>query len=211
MNIFLDLDGTLLDVSKKYYLAHTLAAKKFNIRSLSFKRYWILKRKKITEDIIVKIDAKSELYKLYDKERKKLLENESILAKDVLFPGVLCLLRRLQKKNKLYLITLRNDKNALRNQLIKLDIKSYFDRILSCPSSKNPTGTKISMIRKIGFQTKDMIIGDTEIDIAVGRKLGMQSIAVASGIRTSHFLKQLKPDSVIKSILQLSMIGNDVI
>ncbi len=68
-----------------------------------------------------------------------------------------------------------------------------------------------SMIRKIGFQTKDMIIGDTEIDIAVGRKLGMQSIAVASGIRTSHFLKQLKPDSVIKSILQLSMIGNDVI
>lgn len=210
MNIFIDLDGTLLDISSKYYLAHMIAAKKFNIKALSFKRYWILKRKKITENEIMKIDVNSNKYKLYEKERKKLLEDEDVLTQDVLFPGVPQLLKNLKKKNKLYLITLRNEKNALKNQLIRLNIKSYFNQVLSYPPGKKPVETKISMIRNIGFHLEDMIIGDTEADIAAGKKLGIRTIAVASGIRTSHYLKQFKPDLLIKSILKLSVTGYHV-
>lgn len=206
MNIFFDLDGTLLDVSKKYHLAHTLAAKKNKLKPLSFKRYWTLKRRKISEDRIIKLDPLLKTFKLYEDERIKLLENQTILKNDQLFAGIKDLLEKLKKNSTLYLITLRKNRRSLKDELSRLGIRAYFKTILSASPSNHPVQTKISLLKKVKFSKEDIMVGDTEVDIITAKKMGIRSVAVMSGIRTRNSLNQFRPDFLIENVLKIPFI-----
>ncbi|MDP3973569.1 MAG: HAD family hydrolase [Candidatus Daviesbacteria bacterium] len=206
MKIFFDLDGTLIDVSKRYYFVHKKAALVIGKKSLSFKEYWQKKRKKIPENKILNIDSESSQFKEYQKIRINLLENLDYLSLDTPFENVFDTLVALTKKHKLYLITLRRNEKNLNTQLKQLKLNKFFIKIFSSPPDKDLTITKIKIIKNLGYSKNDLIIGDTEADTEAAKKLGIRSVAVFSGIRTESFLKKYHPDILIKDVSHLLKI-----
>lgn len=199
MSMFFDLDGTILDVSRKYHAAHVLAATKAKVRIVSFREYWGAKRKKISEDRIVNILANDRLFKRYERERVRSLEKLELLDLDEPFSGIHGVLGSVKKVHKLYLVTLRRNKKNLHTQLVRLGLLHLFEKILSTAPKGDPSGLKIKLINKVGYLKDDTMIGDTEIDIITAKKLGMRSVGVYSGIRTMKFLKKYHPDVLVKS------------
>ena len=65
---------------------------------------------------------------------------------------------------------------------------------------------KSRVINKLRRDNKSAIIGDTEMDILVGKNLEILSIAVLSGIRNKEKLDAYKPDYIIEDISYLSKI-----
>lgn len=137
--LIFDLDGTLLDISKKYYLSHFIACKKVNISPLLESNYWKYKRKKVPEYKILKLTKNSRIFKQYENWRLSYLEDPKILKNDKLFPNLLKLLKELKKNNLLYLITLRRNKKNLFTQLKNLKIINLFEKILTSPPKKSIT------------------------------------------------------------------------
>lgn len=203
MNIFFDLDGTLLEISKKYYYAHKKASEKVNLQPLSYTNYWQAKRNRVSEDTILKLNSASHKFKTYQNERIRLLEDISALNLDKPFPWVYGLLNYLVKAHKLYLVTVRRNKENLNRELKKFKLINFFVKILIANPKGDPILAKEKLVKKFKLSKEDLLIGDTEVDIITAHRLGIKSVAVSTGIRTRIFLKHLKPDFLVKDVSAL--------
>ncbi len=206
MKIFFDLDGPILDVSKRYYKVF------LDIfggeAGLNKKDFWELKRKKtpwlsIFKKGALKID-KSDFLDLW----LWCIEGKIYLSLDTLHPYTKRRLLSLSKKNSLYLISLRQSKKNLLWQIKKLGIDKYFKKIIHCPHGSNkPWQEKAKLIRNnLKSKEQAVVIGDTEIDIRAAKLLGIKSIGVTSGIRTKDLLKREKPDCLIPNLRNISKL-----
>ncbi len=170
MNIYIDLDGTIIDISDRYKHLKTLDYQKRlnNIESLEYLRY------------------------------------------DKLFDGVLdTMLYLKRKKHRLILTTLRKLKEELYIELDALKILEIFDEIL-VPDDN--VCTKEDMIIEDKFFTvnNSIIVGDTEVDIKTGKRLGIKTVAVLSGLRTKELLLEENPDYIVDDINDLPNIVNGI-
>lgn len=202
MTIFLDLDGTILEVSGRFYAVYKNLMEEGGYKTLSKKLYWRLKRDKCPEKkIIRKSNATVAFFKRYNPERIRLLEDIEYLKHDRIIRGALKTLKRLKKENKLVLVTVRANRNSLLKELCLLKIRRFFDEILVAPAGKEPWKTKVKLIKDKRYVLRDAVfIGDTEIDILAAKALKVKSIAVLSGLRSKKVLKAYKPDRLINSI-----------
>ncbi len=199
-NIIFDLDGTLINISERYYVAHLRAAKLSKINPLSKEEYWDKKRGKITEAKILNKNRNSLTFKWYESFRINFLESKDILKLDKLFFWVHPLLQSLMKKNNLYLITLRRNREQLIQELKNFKILSYFKNIFSDSAKDNPTLVKLTLAKQIlAIDESDLLIGDTEVDIDTAKALGINSVAVCSGIRTKDILSKNNPTFLVKN------------
>jgi len=197
--IYLDLDGVILDNSYRLYSIYKKLM--INKNRLSNKAYWNLKRIKIPEEeIIMKTVQNPVFISYYIKKKAELIEKQEFLKYDKLIGSAHKSIKKLRKENKIILVTKRNKKNNLFKQLKLLKILNLFDNIIVC---KN--GSKANLISKDpSFNRKNsLIIGDTEEDIKSGKKLGIKTIAVSSGIRCENYLKKYKPTKILKNISKL--------
>ena len=207
MKLFLDLDGTIIDVSERYYRIYTEILGDIGTSTLSKDEYWELKRQQLLEyNILLKTCMPIQI-DMYLKRRKGLIEDPDFLAVDTLIDGAKGVLEAVAESHDLYLVTLRKDRSALMDQLEALDIKKYFNEIISGYSSVDPSQTKEAMIRdNCNVDTTDLIVGDTEADIRSGKALGIRTCAVTSGIRSTELLEIETPDHIINSINDLTRI-----
>ena len=85
-------------------------------------------------------------------------------------------------------------------------LSHYFAEILNSPSGDDPAEAKVNLIRKTPSFNKDdsWIVGDTEADILAGKRLGIKTVGVLSGIRNETKMKELKSDYTIEDITHLS-------
>ena len=204
--IFIDLDGTIFDVSKRIYRLYREILKENNKKFISEKDYLRLKRqKKDIKEILIKTEAE-DILKKFKKEWKKNIESQNFLKFDSISLSTRKKLFDLKKNYKLILVTLRNNPKSLNIQLKKEGIKEIFDKILvkSPENHKLKWKTKYQIIKKYGnYNKKSIIIGDTETDILAGKALGIKTVAVTSGMRDKEFLKKYKPDLLIKNIIEI--------
>lgn len=198
MNIFFDLDGTLIDTSRKHFQAHKHAAMISGIASVPFAKYWSQKRNKIAEEKIICASSKR-IFNNYEKIRIDNLEKKEFLRNDVLFPWVIKLLRSLRLSgNKIYLVTTRRNKKTAKDELKYLKIADLFDKLL-IGFEKDPVKSKVKLIKNIRVKENDLIIGDTEVEIIVAKKLNLNCVSVYSGIRTRELLMAKSPDFLTKT------------
>lgn len=199
--LFLDLDGTLLNVAERYYSIHCLICGKLCLKPMDKAMYWLSKQKRVSEESILRdcglegIDA-SDL----TRERVSMLESLEYLAQDSLHPGVESALSFLSSKNSLILVTLRKNRENLLRQLRLLKIDGYFENILN-PDALHPTKAKellVSDFCKSDLSTS-LLFGDTEADLVAGKKLGCKTVAVTLGMRSKRFLESYNPDYFINS------------
>jgi phosphoglycolate phosphatase len=190
--IVLDLDGTLIDVSKRHYTVYRDVLTDLGGRSLPFERYWELKRSKTPWAEILGANGVQAAFLARFRER---IEQPSYLVLDRPFTFSRHVLEALDG-HELYLLTLRRSSDALREQLDRLDLARYFRAIVS-------GDVKTELITTLDAGSEAVVVGDTEVDVAAAREVGAVAVAVASGIRSEAVLRRSEPDFLVEDIRSL--------
>jgi phosphoglycolate phosphatase-like HAD superfamily hydrolase len=200
MNIFLDLDGTLLEDHPRFFAVHTaaLGPQPVLLRPEEYRR---LKQEQVPEDEILRLHYPDIDRAAYHAKRNGLLEHRTMLAHNRLFPATLAALQQLSGHH-LFIITMRSDPEALQEELEYFCIDGFFEEILSSPGGPAPWETKAALL-KPHAAPGDWIVGDTEADIRGGKLAGIRTCALCSGIRTHAFLQSLGPDLLLDGIAEV--------
>ena len=198
-NIFFDLDGTLIDVKVRLYNLFIELAPQ---NQFSLDEYWEIKRNRIDQaGLLTKYFGYSESQIV---EFKKLwlskIEDRERLMLDVPFPKTGPLLRKLSKKNCLYIVTNRQNKDLAIEQVNSYGWVVCIKEILVTMQKTS----KLFLINENVKTTKDdVFIGDTGEDILTGKKLGAKTIAVASGFLNKNVLADYNPDLIVNNVEEL--------
>ena len=205
MHIFLDLDGPVLDVTRRYYLIYSDLLERAGYQPFDQKSYWSLKCLSVNEAAIVQRALPAEKIQTYLNQRSQMLEDPACLVHDRLQTGVFGVLERWQYQHSLHLVTLRRNRDALMSQLKLLGISAFFKSIHCADEGDANWQAKCEWIRASGADPDDaLIIGDTEVDILAGRAAGIRTVAVSCGIRNCRLLNKLMPDAIVSSLDQVN-------
>ncbi|MCM8774679.1 MAG: HAD hydrolase-like protein [Candidatus Omnitrophica bacterium] len=208
-SIFIDLDGPILDVSERHYLVYRKIIEELKGTPLSKGRYWNLKKSKIALSKILTLSDLRDKEAIFMDRWLYLIERRSFLIYDRILPETDRILDYLRNNYRLILVTLRRSGNNLVWQLKKIGIRDKFSSVLYPKnlSSDNDRYIKYELIKNNRYLKSDSwIIGDTEIDISLGKKLRINTIAVLSGIRNKKYLLKYKPDVVLNSLKEITKI-----
>ena len=208
MIIFFDLDGPLLDVSERYQILHRDLLDGMGVTSLAPTMYWQRKRKRCPEAAILKALGASEFEPSYSRRRLELIEADSYLAHDRLWPWTIPVLTTLRSHYALVLVTVRSNREALERQLTCLELRCFFRAVLT-ESAADPVDVQKARLIRHYLSQQDLstrgswIIGDTEADIGAGELLGLTTVAVRCGIRDDEQLARMNPTYLIDDIRAL--------
>jgi len=201
MNIFFDLDGTLIDVRMRLF---SLFCDLTGQTVLDFTNYWELKRSMHDQKWIL-----ANILKYSDSEisdfKKKWLENietEKYLNFDSLFPFTISTVDEYKDMGfSLYIVTARQNKAATLKQLLSLGLTDYFTDcfIASPPQSK----TEEILLQDIKLSKHDFLVGDTLEDVQTAKNLNVKSISVLSGFYNMATLLNSNPDYIAGDISQI--------
>lgn len=203
MVIFLDFDGTIVDISNRHYETYSRCTGLLGGTPINKAHYWTLKRSDTDWQTILplsklSVDVEGEFLEHFI----SLIESAEMLALDTLFKDSLNVLQSLSKSHELHLISLRRSHQNLLHQINDLGIKSIFTGIHS-GHSETKDGVllkKAGIMRTVTGYTDSAIIGDTEADVAAAHQLDIMSLAVTTGIRNREYLSALKPSYVVDSL-----------
>jgi len=201
MNIFFDLDGTLIDSRQRLYRLFQHLAPQSNF---SFDQYWFLKRSQMNHASILKqfFDFNDSEINSFENKWMKLIEDEQYLKFDKPFEGVSDYLKSLKSKGfSLYLVTARQLKRRTLSQIDNFGWSELFQNILVTEQKV----TKTSLIKPyLEFGNENWIIGDTGKDIEAGNILMINTIGVLSGFLSEHCLKKYSPNRIVNSVLDFN-------
>lgn len=205
MKIFLDLDGTILDIKYKCYRLYVNVLSHGGFYTVDVSTYWKMKRNKISEEEIASKTTTPIFAKYYAKKCVSLIETIDYLILDSVLDGVYAILDRWSSDHDLYLVTSRRNEVNLNHQLSLFDLHRYFKRVYS--SGELQIKKEDLIKHEVSDQAGCVIIGDTELDIEVGKILSIKTIAVTSGAREKHVLEKTCPDVLTKSICDLEVLA----
>jgi phosphoglycolate phosphatase len=199
MKIFFDLDGTLIDSKLRLY---NLFQKLVPQSILTYDEYWAFKMDKISHSMILRqVFNLGEIdIKLFEDRWMELIETENWLKFDRPFVGTTDHLTKLKGKGfLLYVVTARQFKTKVILQLELFGWFTLFEEIL-VTEQKNK---KEDLIKPyIEGDEENWIIGDTGMDIIVGKKLGIKTVAVLSGFLNKEVLLTYEPDYILENIIE---------
>ncbi len=210
--LFLDLDGTTLDVTKRHYATYVEVLALPDVRGVPIpeREYWALRREgKPWEEIVKRSRVFPTKYQTYRERFDERLETPEMLELDTLRTGTETFLGKMYTKIPIVLVTLRRDGEALESQLAALGIRKYFVTVLfGAPKlgrRKDPDARwkhKAFLIRsryKL-LPTESLFIGDTETDVRCARELGFESMLVEGGHRKKELQIKADPDRIVADL-----------
>ena len=204
MRIFLDLDGTLLDVSNRHFEVYAFTVEQFGGTPLSKRAYWQLKRCKTGwPQLLARSGLAPHVLSPFHDVFVERIEAPQMLAKDQLFVGTRSSLRELSSTHSLSLVTLRRSRANLMDQLRDLDLQRYFDEIEVGPARGEAYEAKLELMKRMAAFREAIVVGDTEADIVAAKMLHVPVVAVLSGVRDREYLGALKPDFMIGGVREL--------
>ena len=201
--IYLDLDGTILDVHQRYWRLHKYLARQLGLPPLNRYSYWQLKRRGARlGDMYTRCSAP--LIDAYIQAWTALIEDPLFLTWDRVLPNVMSTLVRLANTHRLVLVTLRRNRETLFHQLNELDLLPFFSSILHRTGGGGKQ-EKHHLIQEdpLFMQHSSWVVGDTEADVLAGIHLGIPSVGVLSGLRNREYLRTLGPTYLITTLANL--------
>lgn len=205
MSIIFDLDGTLLDASKRMYL---LFCELVPDCTLTKKEYWDYKRNQVSHKILLEWKYPQADFADFNERWMELIESERYLNIDTVYPDTIETLEKLRQRTTLYLLTARQRKDRLLNELRRLNIEKYFKKILATERNyskeellqRNPLAvTDIS-------NKKNYFVSDMGKDIALGNQIGYRTVAITHGFMNRERLQDYNPKAIIDELKELLMI-----
>jgi phosphoglycolate phosphatase-like HAD superfamily hydrolase len=205
VKVFLDLDGTLIDVAPRHHRVYDEVTRELGGAPLAQPRYWSLKRRKTAwAELLPLSGLPAAVEGEYLDRFISRIERPDYLRADALFAGARDLLAAFAAHfPERYLVSLRRKPEALRAQLQWLQIDPHFTEILSGHSERDGVEVKTALIRERLRREPGVMIGDTEADVMAGKQLGMTTVAMHSGLRDEHFLGALGPDFLFGGLAEL--------
>lgn len=204
MQIYLDLDGPILDVSRRYYAIYSDLLNRAGYRPLDQASYWSLKRLSFQESAIVGHSCPSGFVEDYLVERQNLIEDPAYLSLDNPHSGVLQHLENWRETHELTLVTLRRNYQSLVSQLDFVGIRRLLADVLvgsiGCPGWR---AKKERIETSLRDANNALVIGDTETDVLAAHALELPSVAVTCGIRTRRLLAHLAPNLLVRDLGEL--------
>jgi len=211
--LFLDLDGTILDVARRHYATYVdvLGLAEIGGVPIPEREYWGLRREgKTWEEIVKRSRLFPPKYKTYAERFDERLETPEMLELDVLRTGVETFLGKMYTKTPIVLLTLRKDAEALESQLASLGIRKYFVTVLSGspkidrrrrdPDARWKHKAHLVRARYKILPTESLLIGDTETDVKCGRDLGFEVMLVEGGHRKKDLQIKADPDRIVADL-----------
>jgi phosphoglycolate phosphatase-like HAD superfamily hydrolase len=210
--LFIDLDGTLLDVSKRHYATYVEVLAMPDIRGvpIPLKEYWGLRiENKPVNDILKRSRLFPPKYKTFIERFEERLETPEMLGLDGLRPGTETALGKLYTKTPIVLVTQRRDGEALESQLAGLGLTKYFVTVLSgAPPRLRRTDPEQRWKHKAQLikdryklpPTESVYLGDTETDVKVARHFHWEVYLVENGHRKKELQIKADPDRIVPDL-----------
>jgi phosphoglycolate phosphatase len=207
MNVFLDLDGPILDNREKYYRLYRDLLWETPCRPLPMSAYWSYKRDRIPErEILDRSSVPRSLHQDYLEARSRLIESVDYLSLDRVWPGVHPWLEKCSTTNTTYLVTMRKHRRTLLTQLERLKILPLLHDVLSVDNNGGDWQVKHRLMKSCWSAAEpSVIVGDTEADIQAGQHLEIPTVAVRSGIRNDSHLAALRPSLIVDSLIDVDL------
>lgn len=201
MNIFVDLDGTLLDCRQRLHrLFGTLVPR----NDLDENAYWDLKRIPQSHDQILasRFGYSEDGIERFKGEWLERIESPALLSLDRPLAGSPAALETLGRHGALILLTSRQSEDRALAQLRRTGLHGYFEQILVTGRGRS----KADAVRDRGIpvDSNDIVVGDTGDDIVTARELGARAISVLSGFRCEAYLTRLDPDGLYADLSQFA-------
>lgn len=198
--IFFDLDGPLLDVSDRYYQVYKNFCEKNRIDYLDKKSYWDKKRSRTL------INIPPDIQKAFKKHWWHNIESRAYMKYDQVHDYVYETLECMAFKNIFILVTLRQNRRLLMEELEHFELLPYFHKIVSAtPRAFRPEENWLIKKNLADELAHDggTIVGDTETDILCGKVLNLKTIGVLNGISDLTVMKSFDPDIIIDNVIDL--------
>jgi phosphoglycolate phosphatase len=199
MNLFFDLDGTLLNSKPRlYHLFQYLVPSS----TFTFDEYWQLKKDKINHRTILlrHFNYNEDEISRFEREWMTRIEDPQWLKFDAPIDGVTDFLKQLKPRHNIYLVTARQFEHELLHQIKQYGWEGLFNGIF-VTAQKNQKHELIE--RGVVTSNKDWFVGDTGKDIETGKILGIRTAAVLTGFLSKARLSEYNPDIIIDSVLDL--------
>lgn len=201
--IVFDLDGTLIDIRARYLQLHGELCSELGKPSISAALYWSRKRRGMRAPEMFTDWAVDER-DLYARRWIEEIERPGLLSLDKLLTGAMRVVTHLDPR-RIVLATLRRDPSSARRQIADLGLSHMFSQVLIAGPD---TRSKVDLVGRLTpHVTIDVVVGDTEEDIATARHFGAVAIAVESGLRNRTYLRARQPDATIESVTRLSVVA----
>lgn len=197
MNIFFDLDGTLIDSKLRLYKLFQFLVANSN---LTYDEYWKLKQQKISNQVILatRFGYSESMFQTFIDKWMQLIEHQDFLKFDKVIDGVENVLHILQQRADLYVCTARQHQQPALKQLEVFGLKKYFRQVFVTEQKYSKNELITNNVPSLG--SSDWFVGDTGHDIQVGKKLNINTCAVMSGFLSHEVLTEYHPDVLLESV-----------
>lgn len=205
--IFLDLDGPLLDGKERHYRCYKVILERYGYKPIAIDEYWEKKRDLLSRRDLLDLSGAGNIYDVFLADWLSMIEAPEMLALDKVQDGAIECLRNWKMRGiVLTLVTLRKNKPGLDVQLGVTGLKPYLDAVFACDHAEGGEG-KAAAVRCMysdgGLIRNAVWVGDTEADWTAAKLLGCAVILVSNGLRSESYLKSLEGASVKPSIREL--------
>lgn len=198
-----DLDGTLIDSSERMY---RLFCDLIPECDLSKEEYWNYKRNKVNHKKLIEILYLQLNFEMFNNRWMLLIEDKHYLAMDKNYPDTIEVLSKLKTNdNDLYLLTARQSKKALMEELETLNLLDFFNAVLITEGKQSKEDVLLEYARSNDniLNKENIFVSDMGKDIQLGNKLGFDTVAISHGFMSEEKLKEYSPKRVIKELNEL--------
>ena len=206
--VLFDFDGTLVQLNLNFpeiYREVYSIVKRYGANSAPYQDLFLIELVETVTERLKKHEPKKA--EEFNKEAEGFLRRREIAAakEAEVVPGACQILKRLKGKGIRVGIVTRNCKEAVEIGLGKNDFT--YDLLLTRddirPVKPEPHSLERALKVLKSKPEETIMVGDHPIDIKVGKRVGVKTVAVLSGKKTKEDFKELKPDLIISSVRNL--------
>lgn len=204
--LFLDLDGPLLDVAERYHRLHRDLVLRRGGQPLAAAEYWELKRDRTPEEeILARAGLSPGAAAAAAAAHRSRIESRRYLRFDRPWAWTAPALDSLARLATPVLITARRHRDRLLWQLARLGLEERFESVLAGPGDGTPLSkARLLLDSRLTWAPGSVLVGDSEVDIASGRALGLITVALDCGVRNAARLAACNPDLLLGDLRQVA-------
>ena len=207
MQIFISLEGVVLDVSQRYYAIYSDLLRQSGFQPFDAATYWSFKRLSIKEATIAERSSRPGFVEEYLLARTGLLEEPAYLMLDSLQQGVPKQLQYWSSHHDVILTSRLGNYQTLVAQLELLGLADTVADVLPCRTGlPGWEAARARLEGNLDSQKAALLVTDNEADLLAARALMIPSVAVTGGRRSRTLLQRTQPDYLTNSLEKIELV-----